>query len=111
MAATAARTRTRPAPTRVSAFMTPESLTSFTAVATATGVVWKVLGQVVAPLADKPGAVLCAALVGALLFVYGIARTPSTPPPRALVAEAIIAFFNTMLIASSVLGISSIDSP
>ena len=98
-----------PAP-RVTAFMAPDSLTSFTAVATATGVTWKVLAQVVPGLGGQPGAVLCAVAVGALLCVYGLVRRPGRVGPREIFCEAVIAFFNTMLIAASVLGLSTVSA-
>lgn len=97
-----------PAP-RVTAFMAPDSLTSFTAVATATGVIWKVLAQVVPAIDGQPGAVLCSILVGALLCVYGVLRSPERPSAREIACEAVIAFFNTMLIAASVLGLSTVS--
>jgi hypothetical protein len=98
-----------PAP-RVTAFMAPDSLTSFTAVATATGVTWKVLGQVLPGLHGQPGAVLCSVAVGALLCVYGLVRCPGRVGPREVFCEAVVAFFNTMLIAASVLGIDTVST-
>jgi hypothetical protein len=90
--------------------MAPDSLTSFTAVATATGIVWKVTGQVLPGLRGEPGAVLCAVVVGALLCAYGLARQPRRVGPREIFCEAVIAFFNTMLIAASVLGIDTVSA-
>jgi len=98
-----------PAP-RVVAFMAPDSLTSFTAVATATGVTWKVLGQVLPGLHGQPGAVACAMAVGALLCVYGLVRGPGRVGPREIFCEGVVAFFNTMLIAASVLGIDTVSA-
>jgi hypothetical protein len=99
-----------PSAPRVTAFMAPDSLTSFTAVATATGVTWKVLGQVVPGLDGQPGAVLCSVVVGALLCVYGAVRAEEPVSPRTIFCEAVIAFFNTMLIAASVLGIATVSA-
>jgi len=99
-----------PAAPRVTAFMAPDSLTSFTAVATAAGVTWKVLAQALPALGGQPGAVLCAVVVGALLYVYGLLGSSQPVSLRAVVREGVIAFFNTMLIAASVLGIATVSA-